>query len=98
MKESLRHLTDKDVLRMDMSKYSKYEEAVKTLEGMGYVLNIWHISDVTDNYRCSDSEARDILESILESDHRNNRVFEDIDEKAFDNDFKSWCEVYGDEI
>ena len=26
----------------------------------------------------------------------NSRV--DIDEKAFDNDLKSWCEVYGDEI
>lgn len=80
------------------SKYSRFDQAVKTLKDMGYVLNIWHISDVTQNYRCSDGEARVILESILESDYINNRVFEEVDEKAFDNDLKSWCEVYGDKV
>jgi len=80
------------------NRNSKFDKAVKTLKDLGYVLNIWHISDVTQNYRCSDSEARLMLESILESDYITNRVFEEVDEKAFDNNLKSWCEVYGDKV
>ena len=65
---------------------------------MGYVLNMWHISDVTDIYKCSDSEARVILESVLESTHITDTISDEVSEKAFDNGLKSWCEVHGDEI
>lgn len=80
------------------NKKIKFDQAVKTLEDMGYVLNIWHIEDVTHHYRCSDSEARVILESVLESDYMTNKVVEEVDEKAFDNNFKRWEEVHGDEV
>ena len=30
-------------------------ESVKALEKLGYVVNLWHTSEVTDYYKCSNS-------------------------------------------
>jgi hypothetical protein len=57
-------------------------ESVRALEDLGYVVNLWHTSDVTDNYKCSDSEASIIIGSVL--DKLEEDIFERIEEEAFD--------------
>lgn len=57
-------------------------ESVKALENLGYVVNLWHTSDVTDNYKCSKSEASIIIDSVL--DKLEEDIFERIEEEAFD--------------
>ena len=57
-------------------------ESVKALENLGYVVNLWHTSDVTDNYKCSESEASIIIDSVL--DKLEDDIFERIGEEAFD--------------
>ena len=38
------------------------EQAKKVLSDAGYcVENLWHISDVTDNYHCSDEQAKKLF-------------------------------------
>mgnify|MGYP000184578449 FL=1 len=57
-------------------------ESVRALEDLGYVVNLWHTSDVTDNYKCSESEASIIIDSVL--DKLDETIFERIEEEAFD--------------
>ena len=57
-------------------------ESVRALEDLGYVVNLWHTSDVTDNYNCSDTEASIIIDSVL--DKLDETIFERIEEEAFD--------------
>ena len=57
-------------------------ESVKALENLGYVVNLWHTSDVTDYYKCSESEASIIIDSVL--DKLEEDIFERIGEEAFD--------------
>ena len=57
-------------------------ESIKALEDLGYVVNLWHTSEVTDNYKCSESEASIIIDSVL--DKLEEDVFERIGEEAFD--------------
>ena len=57
-------------------------ESVKALENLGYVVNLWHTSDVTDYYKCSESEASIIIDSVL--DKLEDDTFERIEEEAFD--------------
>jgi len=57
-------------------------ESVKALENLGYVVNLWHTSDVTDYYKCSESMAANIIDDVLyklEDD-----ITEKISEEAFD--------------
>jgi hypothetical protein len=38
------------------------EQAKKVLSDAGYcVENLWHISDVTENYHCTDEQAKELL-------------------------------------
>ena len=39
-------------------------ESIKALEDLGYVVNLWHTSEVTDNYKCSESAASIIIDSV----------------------------------
>ena len=57
-------------------------ESVKALENLGYVVNLWHTSDVTDNYKCSDSMAATILDEVFDKSEED--IFERISEEAFD--------------
>lgn len=57
-------------------------ESVKALENLGYVVNLWHTSDVTDYYKCSESEASIIIDSVFDKLEAN--IFERIGEEAFD--------------
>jgi len=57
-------------------------ESVRALENLGYVVNLWHTSDVTDNYKCSETEASIIIESVL--DKLEETIYEEIGEQAFD--------------
>ena len=42
------------------------EQAKKVLSDAGYcVENLWHISDVTDNYHCSDEQAKKLLDVAI---------------------------------
>ncbi len=57
-------------------------ESVRALEKLGYVVNLWHTSDVTDNYKCSESEASIIIDKVLYKLEED--IFERIEEEAFD--------------
>ena len=57
-------------------------ESVKALEDLGYVVSLWHTSEVTDYYKCSESEASIIIDSVL--DKLEEDIFERISEEAFD--------------
>lgn len=57
-------------------------ESVKALEKLGYVVNLWHTSEVTDYYKCSDSEASIILEDVFDKLEKD--ICERISEEAFD--------------
>ncbi len=62
-------------------------ESVKVLEDLGYVVSLWHTTEVTDNYKCSETEASIIIESVL--DKLEEDVFERISEEAFDRGLES---------
>ena len=57
-------------------------ESVKALEDLGYVVSLWHTSDVTDYYKCSESEASIIIDSVF--DKLEDDISERISEEAFD--------------
>ena len=57
-------------------------ESVKALEDLGYVVNLWHTSEVTDYYKCSESEASIIIDSVF--DKLEDDISERISEEAFD--------------
>ena len=63
-------------------------ESVKALEDLGYVVSLWHTSEVTDNYKCSETEASIIIESVLEKLEED--ILEEIGEQAFDRGIKCW--------
>ena len=43
-----------------------FEQAKKVLEDLGYVVDVAHISTVTDQYECTDEDAREVLEGVYE--------------------------------
>lgn len=56
---------DPEVVSEEFSEVIKQldiEEAKKTLKEAGYFVdNLWHVSDVTMNYECTDEEAKEVL-------------------------------------
>jgi len=59
------------------------EVLTSKLEIKGFVLgDVWHISDVQQNYDCTDDEAKDILNAALTSDVVMQTIFEQIDSQA----------------
>lgn len=62
-------------------------ESVKALEKLGYVVNLWHTSEVTDYYKCSNSLASIIIEDIF--DKLEDDICERISEEAFDRGLES---------
>jgi len=63
-------------------------ESIKALENLGYVVNLWHTSEVTDNYKCSETEAAIIIETVF--DKLEDDISERIGEEAFDRGLRSW--------
>ena len=57
-------------------------ESVRALENLGYVVNLWHTSEVTDHYKCSNTEASIIIGNVL--DTLSDTIFEEIGEEAVD--------------
>ena len=43
-----------------------FEQAKKVLEDLGYVVDVAHISTVTDHYECTDEDAREVLKYVYE--------------------------------
>ena len=43
-----------------------FEQAKKVLEDLGHVVDVAHISTVTDDYECTDEEAREVLKEVYE--------------------------------
>jgi|TARA_Y100000033_G_scaffold25992_1_gene24609 hypothetical protein len=43
-----------------------FEQAKKVLEDLGYVVDVAHISTVTDHYECTDEDAREVLKDVYE--------------------------------
>jgi hypothetical protein len=62
------------------------EEAKKVLEYHGYYCeNLWHIDDVMNRYECSEDDAFNILDDVLQSELIMERIHDKIKEIAIDN-------------
>ena len=56
------------------------EDAKRILEKNGYfVANLWHVEDITINYKCDEDMAQDILYKALTNDHVSQAVWDSID-------------------
>ena len=58
------------------------EESIKALEKLGYVVNLWHTSELTDSYKCSNTEASIVIGNAL--DTLKDTIFEEIKGGALD--------------
>lgn len=59
----------------------KIKQAKAILREAGYYTgNLWHINDVKNNHECTDDEAYDILEQVLDSDWITEQIFKEIDD------------------
>lgn len=47
-----------------------------------YLGNLWSVYDVIENYVCSEDDAREILEEVLNDEYTIQHIFNDIDYKA----------------
>lgn len=61
------------------------EEARELLRANGFFTdNLWHISDVKDNYKCTDEEAQSILDGALTNGWIMEQIFATIKDLAED--------------
>lgn len=59
----------------------KIEQAKAILKEAGYCTgSLWHIKDVKQYHECTDEEAYDILEQVLDSDWITEQIFKEIDD------------------
>jgi hypothetical protein len=64
----------------------KIEQAKATLRDAGYfVENLWHVSDVQNDFKCTDEEALEVLKEAVESGYNVMQINESIREIAFLN-------------
>ena len=78
-----------DTAKQEVLEYAKEhlstDDAKKILERHGYfVANLWHIDDVTINYKCDEDTAQDILYKSLKGGHVFKAVWDSIDYFAED--------------
>ena len=58
----------------------KVEEAKKILKENGYYIeNLWHISDVQQNYKLDDDDAYNVLDRVMQSEYTISSIFDMID-------------------
>ena len=56
------------------------DKAKNVLESKGYFVgNLWHISDVQNQYECTDEEAQDVLQQVFDSERICGEINETID-------------------
>jgi len=73
-----------ETAKQEVLEYAKenlsIEDARKILQKNGYfVANLWHVDDITINYKCDDDTAQDILYHSLTNDHVSQAVWDSID-------------------
>ena len=74
---------------MDSERLIGIIKAKVLLENEGYhVGNLWRTEDVCDRYDCTSEDAEKILEDVIESQYISEIIFEMIDEKAEEMNFK----------
>ena len=63
--------------------------AKKLLENEGYhVGNLWRTEDVCNRYDCTNEDAEKILDDVIESQYISEIIFEMIDDKTQEMNFK----------
>ena len=78
-----------DTAKQEVLEYAKehltIQDAKKILERHGYfVTNLWHISDVTEFYKCDEDTAQYILCNALTNEYVKRSVWDSIDYSAED--------------
>lgn len=63
-------------------------ESIKALEKLGYVVNLWHTSEVTDYYKCGKAEAAVIIDEVF--DQLEGTIFDRVQDEAFDRGLESY--------
>lgn len=78
-----------DYLREQLNQAKKQMKDVlyarDVLSKRGYaVANLWHVDDVTENYNCTDEQAREVLKDALQNEYIMTSIWETIDAVAFE--------------
>jgi hypothetical protein len=71
-----------------MTKAEEVQKAKDLLQSVGYHVSWWNVGDVTDNYDVSFQEAQYCLEAVLNGELITDMVKEEINEFAYENDYK----------
>jgi hypothetical protein len=71
-----------------MTKSQEIQKAKDLLKSVGYHVSWWNVDDVKDNYDISFQEAQHCLESVLHGKFITDMVKEEINEFAYESDYK----------
>ena len=76
---------------MENLKEVSTQDLRKELEVRGFqTFNLWHLDDVTQNYKCDNVVAMGVLKDALSNDWVTEQIFQAIDQVATD-DYKLDC-------
>jgi hypothetical protein len=72
----------------DMTRSEEVQKAKDLLRSVGYHVSWWSVVDVTEDYDVTEEEAQHCLESVLHGELITDMVKEEINEFAYENDYK----------
>ena len=62
------------------------KQAKQVLKDAGYcVENLLHVSDVTDKYHCTESQANDVLNEVLSSEWLHSEILDEAERMEYKN-------------
>jgi hypothetical protein len=77
----IRHLEETN--QYNDLKEAEEEELRQELSLQGWqTKNLWHVSDVLQNYECTSEQAMTVLENVLASEYITDEIFRAIDDEA----------------
>jgi hypothetical protein len=72
-----------------MENFKKIEQAKKLLAENGYYIgNLWSVTDVKENFKCTDEEAYEVLDCALQNDATKAQIWFSIDLHARELELK----------
>lgn len=78
-----------DLLDEKLNVKNEVEKAKKTLKSDGYFIdNLWTITDVQENYECTEDEAQEVLNGALTNDATMEQIWFAIHHHAEENGLK----------
>jgi len=79
-------MTQKNVMSTQNNLIMTIAEAKQLLRSEGYFVdNLWHVSDVQNNFECTEEEAQDVLDGALNNEATMERIWFAINYHAQEN-------------